>query len=554
VPRLKQLASPSGHTILVVDDDQSLLQTLQRLLVSEGHSVLLAANGIEALDILRTGAVQVMLLDYSMPQMNGAEVVAELRQFNKEVQVVLQTGYASEHPARTLLRELDIQGYHDKSEGPEKLLIWVDIALKAYRQALMVKTSRAGLAYILRATPELHRFQPLEDLMRGVLLQIQGLLGLSGVLVAIPEARQRANSANHHTDTDIRSDTLTDASAMQLFPSDSFVATLAHGSATPGQARPGQAEIDFEVRIATGRFSSHSWQSLSEAERRVVQEAVRLRQPQQQGLLALPLIAGERVVGVIAIEDHSQTTNQPGNQPSNQGLGHLDLDLMELFANQAAVAIENARLYELATTDDLTRLATRRHWQNRLDDILRLATRYGKAVAVLMLDVDHFKTINDQHGHLAGDQVLAQVGQALQAGVRKSDVVGRYGGEEFVVACPFTDLAGAQVVAENLRKSIAGLALIFKSNSSQVAAPHISVSIGVAVLEVPEQVNGVEALLDGVRVSLLHAADQAMYQAKQQGRNQVVLGRVLHLSEVAANQPSTPPIPPLASDPLPDLK
>ncbi len=119
----------SGQTILIVDDDPMLLMATSRLLEREGHHVVVANNGAKGVDVCREHPVDLILLDYFMPGMTGEDVVKEIRTFNKDVRIVLQTGQAN-RPARQLLRELEIQGYHDKSEGPEKLLLWVDTALK----------------------------------------------------------------------------------------------------------------------------------------------------------------------------------------------------------------------------------------------------------------------------------------------------------------------------------------------------------------------------------------------------------------------------------------
>jgi putative nucleotidyltransferase with HDIG domain len=119
----------SGHKILLVDDDPMLLMAVSRLLEREGHEVLVADHGAQGIELCKRNHVDLVLLDYYMPGLTGEDVVKEIRTFNKDVRIILQTGQAN-RPARQLLRELEIQGYHDKSEGPEKLLMWVDTALK----------------------------------------------------------------------------------------------------------------------------------------------------------------------------------------------------------------------------------------------------------------------------------------------------------------------------------------------------------------------------------------------------------------------------------------
>ncbi|MGH8009577.1 MAG: ATP-binding response regulator, partial [Candidatus Binatia bacterium] len=122
---------PSGYTVLVIDDQEEALISLRLLLEREGHHVLTAASGAEALALFRPGQIHLVIVDYFMPRMSGEEVVQAIRRQDADVQILLQTGYSGEKPPREMLRTLDIQGYHDKSEGPEHLLLWVEVAFKA---------------------------------------------------------------------------------------------------------------------------------------------------------------------------------------------------------------------------------------------------------------------------------------------------------------------------------------------------------------------------------------------------------------------------------------
>lgn len=135
--RLRQEAS--GYTILVVDDQEETLASVRLVLEREGHRVLLADGGQAALELFGQHQVDLLLVDYFMPRMTGEELIAEIRKLDSQVQIVLQTGYAGEKPPREMLHTLDIQGYHDKSDGPDKLLLWVDVALKAHRQLERVR-------------------------------------------------------------------------------------------------------------------------------------------------------------------------------------------------------------------------------------------------------------------------------------------------------------------------------------------------------------------------------------------------------------------------------
>jgi two-component system, cell cycle response regulator len=482
--RLKQQTASTGHKILVVDDDFTLLQTLEQLLVREGHQVFAASGGEEAVQLCEQQQPHLMLLDYFMPGMTGEDVVRAVRRFNSEVQIVLQTGYASERPARTMLRELEIQGYHDKSEGPEKLLVWVDVALKAFRHARALKASRDGLNYILRAAPELHRLQPLEDLMRGILTQIYGLLGLAGAFVAtvpVPSAQTPDDQSG-------------------------FVAAVDEDA----------PDLNFAVQVGIGRYAQMRWETLEPAIREVVLAAVSSGHTQRESVLAIPLKSSEATIGIIFVEQ--------ALEPS------ADLGLLEIFANQAAIAIENVRLYEMATVDDLTRLATRRHWLNRFDDALRQALRYAQPLSILMLDIDHFKAINDRYGHLAGNMVLTTLGHVLNQRVRSSDIVGRFGGEEFAIVLPQTDQQGATIVAEALRQAVSQSHATYEGIGLKY-----HVSVGVSSLLASDMLSHTgKGELEIIRNKLIENADKALYTAKNQGRNAVSVGEPLSLTKLTA--------------------
>src|SRR6185436_6474980 len=170
----------SGYTVLLVDDNPDYLQATRLLLEREGHNVLTATNGPEALGILPQQKVDLLLLDYFMPGMTGEQVVTEVRKSDPYVQVILQTGYASEQPPRELLHRLNIQGYYDKTEGPEQLLLWTAVGLKAAYTFRLLFRGRRGIEFILERTPDLHRLQPMGELAREILQQGTTLLAEIG--------------------------------------------------------------------------------------------------------------------------------------------------------------------------------------------------------------------------------------------------------------------------------------------------------------------------------------------------------------------------------------
>jgi len=177
---------------------------------------------------------------------------------------------------------------------------------------------------------------------------------------------------------------------------------------------------------------------------------------------------------------------------------------------QQAMA-DKEKLERLATFDSLTGLYNRRAVLGRLGELINLANRYKEDFSLSMLDIDHFKMVNDHYGHLTGDEVLAKIATLIRRNVRDTDIVGRYGGEEFIIILPKTNLSSAWVVAERLRS------IIEKSEMKDSAGNifTITVSQGLAGWERDEDTT-----------SLISRADEALYRAKEKGRNrvQILLG------------------------------
>jgi diguanylate cyclase (GGDEF)-like protein len=200
--------------------------------------------------------------------------------------------------------------------------------------------------------------------------------------------------------------------------------------------------------------------------------------------------------------DHDLAYRLPGR--SNGEFGQLASEI-----NRMAARLETRRneLQDQSARDPLTGLFNRREFNQRLETERERGRRYGKACSLLMIDVDHFKAINDRHGHPAGDEVLTTIADLLRLRVRPMDVVCRYGGEEFAVLLPETDSAGATALAERIRRAVADSAILVNEEIPLRA----TVSIGVASFSGPWRED-----IDPVSM-----ADEALYRAKHEGRNRV---------------------------------
>ena len=235
-------------------------------------------------------------------------------------------------------------------------------------------------------------------------------------------------------------------------------------------------------------------------------------------LLAVPIRIENSVCGVL------EMVNRRDGRPFDE----RDQALLEIFAAYTSVSIQNLldakRAGEAARSDDLTGLANDRHFHRHLAQDLERADETGGRVALLFMDLDNFKAVNDRHGHLAGSQVLKEVGYLLRRVVRLPGVtLARYGGDEFVIILPKADLAAAVEAAESVRLAIRKQAFL-RGRFSWAAGPveftgPLTCSVGAAVY--PDHVPRTGSS-DHRRNQLLRAADQAMYDAKAAGKDLVV--------------------------------
>ncbi len=195
--------------------------------------------------------------------------------------------------------------------------------------------------------------------------------------------------------------------------------------------------------------------------------------------------------------------------------------LKELYKERAReLRAVMEKLEEVSITDDLTQIYNHRYLVSRLHYEFERAKRYGLSISLIMLDIDHFKVYNDNNGHLAGDDALRKVARLINGAIRETDIVGRYGGEEFAIILLHADLIQMEEVAERVRRSIEEAP--FPNEESQPMG-RITVSMGGSCFS-----DGMETMED-----LIRSADEALYRAKGNGRNQIAIqGR---LSEKSTN-------------------
>ena len=221
-------------------------------------------------------------------------------------------------------------------------------------------------------------------------------------------------------------------------------------------------------------------------------------------MAGIPLMMGEIVVGVMNM-----------SRTAVGGFTPTEMRLLELLADQAAIAVINARLHLAVSTqamsDTLTGLPNRRALDARMDNEVQRSTRYGRPFAVLMMDLDGFKSINDTWGHLFGDQVLYELAQFLNGNLRSTDFLARYGGDELTMILPESDINAANLVGEKIHERLASFEITQPDGSPR----NLGISGGISVY--PRH--------GRTASDLLRAADEALYRAKKHARNSFLIAR-----------------------------
>ena len=486
----------SGARIIVADGDRHTMETLPTVLRDAGYEVHSVDGRLALFEALQQSTPDLLVLDAMVPGSNGVHLLQELKGDARwrDIPVVMVSSLSpDEMTERTF--GLGAADFVRKPFRSRELVARVQAQLRLHR--LLQSTQRA----LRSAEEELQRARDDADARKKVVDILHDVAGdLSSDEIYHVLARRVARALK-----------LSRCSVVLAQPGDAF-GVVAAAFDTPA-LREFKIRLDMypEIRRALESGEPVLVEDLQRdplfADVRELWCAQRTEVPVRSAI-AVPFTLGEVQAGVFFLR---RMVNEPP-------LTQRDVEFATSVIQAAVASIhraqviestraDNARLEVLAHTDALTQVLNRRALTLRLDAEMERAKRYESTMTVLMIDLDHFKQVNDTRGHLVGDDVLRELARLLVESIRTVDLVARFGGEEFVVMLPETGLAGAVRFAERTTERIAANEFVLAHGGVRLTS-----SIGVASFPAP----GVETVED-----LFARADEALYRAKAAGRNKV---------------------------------
>ncbi|MDH4099324.1 MAG: diguanylate cyclase, partial [Nitrospirota bacterium] len=448
--------------------------------------------GIEAAEKVYETNPDIVILDIMMPRMNGYQTCRLLKNdpSTKHLPVIILTS-KDQASDKFWGMVTGADAYITKDFQPQQLLESVDRIFSEKRTEAPALPSgqkpRSTLDVISKVNDLLdkklyeatiineignvaHNLSNFEETVKAVMILLSKLVDHTAAAVAL--------SMDDKTELLIYLNHAVDESFVKEFRTKVLAELGSHG-----------ADMKHREVVETILHKEPDTESTNEKEARSV-----------KSLLTTPIRISDEVRGLFAI-----------GSLASSWFNEEDHEILDIISNQAFVVIENARLYReisrLSVTDGLTGIFNRRYLMEALEKEFIRAKRHNEPISQIMVDIDHFKKVNDTYGHQMGDLVLKETARLLKDALRKSDIIGRYGGEEFCIILPETPLKGAEQVAEHLRTAIE--THLFEYGDVSL---HATASLGVSSF--PE--NGVSTVDE-----LSRLADEALYRAKEGGRNRV---------------------------------
>ncbi len=483
----------SHEKILLADDNKLVVKITSAILEDADYNVCVAWDGLEAINKAYAEEPDLVILDVEMPKINGYQVCRLLKddEFTRDIPVIMLTGRDQQSDMFWGMKT-GADAYVTKGFKPEQLL---EVIKEQMDAGLARRTSDKVKSVPRQLLDESGVFSRVIDLLDSKLFESTILNELGSLASASQDYRETVRAI-----LEIMARVVGNAvGAVLMFEEEDMVIHL-NKPTTPEGLEDVKSKV-FEMAAEYG------WEVGANPERIKMtvydEENVKTSDKSEKPYshTHIPLTAQKKVIGMLALFQH-----QSPSFVRDAGI------ILGLVQNQVTIVIDNARLYEaarqLAITDGLTKIYNHRFFQELFEKEYKRSDRYNTVFSMIMLDIDHFKKVNDTYGHLCGDEILKGLAVLIKSCLRSMDVVARYGGEEFAVLLPETNGPEAYQTAERIRRSVEDMTFMGAEQGL-----HVTVSQGVATY--PSE--GVHE-----RQDIIAKADGALYEAKESGRNKVI--------------------------------
>ena len=533
--------------ILIVDDKPANLLALRKILAKPELDIIEASSGNDALALLLKHDFALVLLDVQMPDMDGFEAAEIIRgnEETKSVPIIFVTAINKERKYIFEGYEKGAVDYLFKPLDPDILQCKVNVFLELHGQKEALKKTNNELQVANEKVLEQQEALIEEERVK-VLLQMAGAKAheLNQPLAFLVEEIALIEKINDNPEETVECISRMKVSGQKLSDIITNINTIHFSKPIQSNyASTAVVSLDREINILVvdgskdilevlkaffadqvfiklfwaGNFKD-SFTMLKQEKfdmiflNHVLKEGTSieyLRNADKEGIETPVIVVTEHGDEMLAshVIQLGAYEYLPRNRINLESLSRVLNSTLERASLRKEVQTAHVKMAEMSTVDELTKLYNRRYFIEALDGEFERASRYEREMALLMLDLDYFKKVNDTYGHPAGDMVLSDIGEILKKHIRRNDLACRYGGEEFAVVLPNVNKDSIYSAYERFREMVSTQS--FKCESKQF---HITVSIGIAFSNDAESAN-----------DLLVHADQALYQAKESGRNRIVI-------------------------------
>lgn len=479
--------------ILLADDNKLVVKITSAILEDADYSVSVAWDGLEAINKVYTEVPDLVILDIEMPKINGYQVCRLLKddEFTREIPVVMLTGRDQQSDLFWGMKT-GANAYVTKGFKPEQLLGVIKEQMDASHTRGTAQKQREVPAKLM---DEAGVFSRVIDLLDSKLFS-STILNELGALASVSQDYRKTVVAVLEIISRVVGNTV---GVVLMCEEEDMIVHLNRPVATDELE-----EVEEKAFKAAGDYGMEF--SNKERVKVHVYGESNLREKAAGGPertysnVHIPLTAQKKVIGLLML-----------SHPASPAFARDAQSILKLVQNQVTIVIDNARLYEaarqLAITDGLTKIYNHRFFQELFEKEFKRSDRYNTIFSLIMLDIDHFKNVNDTYGHLCGDEILKGLANLIKSCLRSMDVVARYGGEEFAMLLPETNGTEAFQTAERIRRSVEDYTFMGTETGLK-----ITVSQGVATYPSPSVHD---------RSDVIAKADEALYESKEQGRNLV---------------------------------